>query len=327
MRILITHQSALLLARWRHHIAAFNADMDVLVAATLTDAYNLAEHQVPDCVVIDEALANVAEFELLASLLGIMRIACLVVSQDDGCHGIHPLHRNVRVIAEQALGAEIKMAIQRVEAAGQPLLNDQHPPGTPATYAPDRLILVGASTGGIDALLTVTRHFDRHCPPTLIVQHTGGRFSSSLIRLLNAACSSNVTAAKDGMPLERGHIYLAPDDQAHLMLSAQRNAQIVLRRDAAVSGHRPSVDALFRSAIPRAPKISAALLTGMGKDGAAGLTELRAAGAHTIGQDRQTSVVYGMPRVAMEMGGVCAQLPITDIGPALLRSCLVKGRA
>ena len=84
---------------------------------------------------------------------------------------------------------------------------------------------------------------------------------------------------------------------------------------------------LFSSAQRYATHVTAALLTGMGKDGAAGLTQLRAAGAYTIGQDQNTSVVYGMPRVAMEMGGVCKQLPIEKIGPALLQACRTTARA
>lgn len=325
MKILIAHQSKLLLARWRHQVAIIAAGMDVLEASTLTDAYNLAEHQVPDCVVIDEAMANRAEFELLASLFGIMNIACVVVSSDVSAACSHPLFRGILIVPQQALGDEVKRAIQQAKSTGRSAQTNQQPSVIRPTLDQNRLILIGSSTGGIDALMAVTQHFDQQSPPTLIVQHTGGRFSKSLIRLLNAASPATVRAAENGMPLEHGYIYLAPNDQAHLMLAPQEKPHIALQRDAAVTGHRPSVDALFKSALPFAAQTSAALLTGMGKDGAAGLTQLRAAGAHTIGQDRRTSVVYGMPRVAMEMGGVCVQLSIDEIGPALLKSCLMKG--
>ncbi|WP_342071641.1 CheB methylesterase domain-containing protein [Yoonia algicola] len=196
-----------------------------------------------------------------------------------------------------------------------------------ADYDPQKLILIGASTGGIDALLTIVKHFDEHCPPVLIVQHTGGSFAKSLIRLLNSACCAVVTSAEDGMAAMNGHIYLAPDDQFHLTLAPRRRPFLHLQSGGQISGHRPSIDALFTSALPMAPRVSAALLTGMGKDGADGLTKLRRAGAHTIGQDQRTSVVYGMPRVAMEMGGVCEQLPLDTIGPALLNACLAEVRA
>lgn len=325
MKILIAHQSTLLLARWRHQVATLAAGIDILQASTLTDTYHLAEHQMPDCVVIDEAMANRAEFELLASLFGILNIACVIVSNDVRAAYSHPLFRGILIVPEQALNDEVKKSIQHAKLTVRSVQTNQqtsveHPP-----LEHDRLILIGSSTGGIDALMTVTQHFDQHSPPTLIVQHTGGRFSKSLIRLLNAASPATVRAAENGMPLEHGHIYLAPNDQAHLMLAPQDKPHIALQRDAAVTGHRPSVDALFKSALPFAAQTSAALLTGMGKDGAAGLTRLRAAGAHTIAQDPRTSVVYGMPRVAMEMGGVCVQLSIEQIGPALLKSCLMKG--
>ena len=97
--------------------------------------------------------------------------------------------------------------------------------------------------------------------------------------------------------------------------------------DTLISGHRPSIDALFSSAIGYDPHVVAALLTGMGRDGAQGLLALRHAGAVTLGQDEATSVVYGMPRMAMEMGAVTQQLPIQKIGPALLQACHAKARA
>jgi two-component system chemotaxis response regulator CheB len=187
-------------------------------------------------------------------------------------------------------------------------------------FDPRRIVLIGASTGGVDALTKVVRHFSDQCPPTLIVQHTGSSFTKSLIRLINGATDALVEEAAHGTALCPGHIYLPPDDQTHLCLSASGTICLDLMKGDLVSGHRPSIDALFNSARPYARHVSAALLTGMGRDGASGLTELRKSGAHTIGQDEKTSVVYGMPRIAHELGGVIEQLPIDKIGPALLRS-------
>ncbi|MEJ8561284.1 CheB methylesterase domain-containing protein [Yoonia sp. GPGPB17] len=326
MKYLIAHQSLLRLARIKYQVMALISDVDIIESSTLTDAYNLAEHAEPSCVVISQELAEQAEFELLASLFGIMNIICIVLTTGKQTPRAHPLFPGIRMVPE----LDLEDAIRRTARLSQPAQNQTHPAGKSPTvaenYDHNRLILLGASTGGIDALLMVTQCFDHRCPPVLIVQHTGGSFAASLIRLLNAASPANVIAAADNMALSPGHMYLAPDDQAHLVVAAGRQRHLALRKNAPISGHRPSVDALFNSAIPQAPKVSAALLTGMGKDGAAGLTKLRHAGAHTIGQDRQTSVVYGMPRVAMEMGGVGAQLPIQEIGPALLKSCKVKQR-
>jgi two-component system chemotaxis response regulator CheB len=225
---------------------------------------------------------------------------------------------------------DISSTLCRARASSKPKLSCSKPAKKERSeshpFDPRHVILIGASTGGIDALLKVIKTFDITCPPILIVQHTGGQFAKSLIRLLDGACRAKVLTAIDGMALAAGSIYLAPDDQSHMVLSANAKPRIRLDQSATLSGHRPSIDALFTSATNIAPHVSAALLTGMGKDGAAGLTELRSNGAYTIGQDEQTSVVYGMPRVAMEMGGVCEQLPLNSIGPALLRSCKAKVR-
>jgi two-component system chemotaxis response regulator CheB len=183
-----------------------------------------------------------------------------------------------------------------------------------------QIILMGASTGGVDALLQILRHFTPSCPPTLIVQHTGRQFAQSLTRLLDGATQANVVAAQDGEPLERGCVYLSPSTEHHLCLARNQPFRIVLCQDSPRMGHRPSVDALFESAVPHAANVTAAILTGMGKDGAQGMCSLRQAGAQTIGQDESTSIVYGMPRVAHALGGVGRALPIVEIGPALLRA-------
>ncbi|MEL6639795.1 MAG: CheB methylesterase domain-containing protein [Pseudomonadota bacterium] len=327
MKVLIAHQSLLRLSRVKHRVMALIDGVDIREAASLTDTYHLAEHAEPHCVIIAEELAEKPEFELLASLFRIMEISCIIMTDSPDATHIHPIFPDIRVVPDHALEDAIRQTVRLAPSAPNPSAPDKRPARDTETYDPERLILIGASTGGIDALLTVTRHFDHQSPPVMIVQHTGGSFAKSLIRLLDGASPAKVIAASDGMPLSLGHVYLAPDDQAHLAITPRRNPHIALHHDAAVSGHRPSVDALFSSAVPQAAKVSAALLTGMGKDGAAGLTKLRQAGAYTIGQDRKTSVVYGMPRIAKEMGGVCAQLPIQQIGPALLKSCKVKQSA
>ena len=187
-----------------------------------------------------------------------------------------------------------------------------------------RVILIGASTGGVDALLRVLSHFSEKCPPTFIVQHTGGNFTNSLIRLLDSATDARVCGAQNGMAVEKGKIYLSPSDRVHLTIETEDVPKVALCATAPVLGHRPSVDALFFSAVPIAPRVTAALLTGMGCDGAAGIEALNTAGADTFGQDETTSLIYGMPRKAKELGGIQVELPINDIGPALLKSAQTK---
>lgn len=190
-----------------------------------------------------------------------------------------------------------------------------------AGFDGQRILLIGASTGGVEALTQVLSTFPADCPPTLIVQHTGGGFTKGLTRLLNRGCAAHVMEAREGHVPRPGEVLMPPGNAAHLEIAPARGGAVHLRHGPPVSGHRPSVDALFLSALPWAGRVTAALLTGMGRDGAEGLLALRQAGAETFGQDAETSVVYGMPRVAFELGAVGQQLPLSAIGPALMASC------
>lgn len=181
-----------------------------------------------------------------------------------------------------------------------------------------RIVLIGASTGGVDALSHVLWNYPEDCPPTVIVQHTGQSFGVSLAKLLAQRCPAEVVLATSGMDLSPGRVCLVAGTPGHAVLTGPGCRRIDLVDDAPVNGHCPSIDRLFQSAIPIAPQVEAALLTGMGSDGAMGLLALRNAGAGTVSQDEASSVVYGMPRVAWEVGAADRQLPIDRIGPALL---------
>lgn len=189
-----------------------------------------------------------------------------------------------------------------------------------STAPPNRLVLIGASTGGVDALLSVLASFSANCPPTLIVQHTGSGFGESLVGLLNRQCQAHVQLASGTTALRPGLILVGAGTKQHLVLENAKSWRAGLSGDAAISGHLPSVDALFQSAVSMAGKVTAALLTGMGRDGANGLKALRDAGAFTIAQNEATSVVYGMPRAAAELDAADLVLPLDDIGPALLKT-------
>ncbi|CUH82420.1 CheB methylesterase domain-containing protein [Tropicibacter naphthalenivorans] len=188
----------------------------------------------------------------------------------------------------------------------------------PNQRSDDPIILIGASTGGIDALLKVLADFGEDCPPTLVVQHTGRGFGESLANLLDKKCKAKVTLAQEEGPIQIGKVIIGAGSQAHLVIKNAPSLMYKLTDFGNVSGHMPSVDALFDSATHLGPRIRAALLTGMGRDGAEGLRKLRLAGAKTIAQDEESSVVYGMPRAAMENGGVELCLPLDKIGAALL---------
>jgi two-component system, chemotaxis family, protein-glutamate methylesterase/glutaminase len=183
----------------------------------------------------------------------------------------------------------------------------------------DRIVAIGSSTGGVEALITVLSRFPADCPPTVITQHMPPGFTRSFAERLNRLCQPTVAEAKDGAPLLSGHVYLAPGGEQHLEVVGAAQFRCRLQNGDTVNGHRPSVDVLFHSvAKVVGPRGVGAILTGMGRDGAQGLLAMREAGAMTVGQDEASCVVYGMPKVAFEIGAVQRQASLERIASALL---------
>lgn len=181
------------------------------------------------------------------------------------------------------------------------------------------LVAIGSSTGGVEALLTVLNNYPANCPPTVITQHMPAAFTASFAARLGRACNAKVYEARDGDVLEPGKVYVAPGGATHLEVSRSAGLRCRLTDGDPVSGHRPSVDVMFKSvASVMGDKAVGVILTGMGRDGAQGLLAMRQAGARTIGQDESTCVVYGMPRAAYEMGAVEKQMSLSAIGSAIL---------
>jgi two-component system chemotaxis response regulator CheB len=186
-----------------------------------------------------------------------------------------------------------------------------------------KILLIGASTGGVEALKTVLMDMPPDCPPTLITQHMPERFTAAFASRLNRECPMTVYEATDGQRVVPGCVYIAPGGAHHLELAREGTAWVCKFNDGPpVSGHRPSVDVLFRSGARIAgSKAIGVILTGMGKDGADGLLEMRKAGASTLGQDEASSLIYGMPRVAFERGAVERQFALTDLAGAIVERC------
>ena len=184
------------------------------------------------------------------------------------------------------------------------------------------IVAMGSSTGGVEAVMTILTTFPEHCPPTVITQHMPESFTGSFAARLDKLCAPKVSEAKDGAPLEAGHVYIAPGGAAHLEVAGSKTRICRLRADEKVNGHRPSVDVLFESVTELYGKRAVGvILSGMGRDGAAGLLTLREAGARTLGQNEKTCVIYGMPKVAFELGAVERQLPLSRISNAILELC------
>jgi len=184
-----------------------------------------------------------------------------------------------------------------------------------STGAPREVIVIGSSTGGPEALKVLLKMFPITSPPILLVQHLPGQFASTFVERLNQDCPLRVKLAEDKEKLKRGHIYLAPGSKHLKVISEGLVLKTELVDWAEVNGHKPSVDVLFNSAAAlKAPfRVVASLLTGMGKDGAMGLKKLKDQGHFTIAQNEETSVVFGMPKEAIELGGATKVLPLTSI--------------
>ena len=164
--------------------------------------------------------------------------------------------------------------------------------------------------------------FPADCPPILITQHMPPRFTDAFAQRLNRELAMGVCEAKHDQPIEPGNVYIAPGAH-HLEIGRQgTHYRCVLSDSAPVSGHRPSVDVLFRSAARVVGHTAiGVILTGMGKDGAEGMLELRKTGAVTLGQDEDSSLIYGMPRAAFECGAVSQQFSLDRMASAILDAC------
>lgn len=171
-----------------------------------------------------------------------------------------------------------------------------------------KLVAIGASTGGVEALKAFLAQFPRNSPGMIIVQHMPENFTKQFAERLNGICEMDVKEAKDGDTVNIGEILLAPGNLHMVLRRSGHKYYVQLGGGEKVSGHRPSVDVMFNSV----SKVAGAnavgvILTGMGSDGAKGLLNMRNAGAMTFGQDQKSSTVYGMPKVAYEIGGVIKQ--------------------
>jgi two-component system chemotaxis response regulator CheB len=158
----------------------------------------------------------------------------------------------------------------------------------------------------------------------VITQHMPAVFTASFAARLNRVCAAQVEEARDGARLAPGRIYLAPGGDTHLEVGSKATPMCRLTQGDPVNGHRPSVDVLFESIARLGRPVMGVILTGMGKDGAKGLLTLREAGARTLGQDEASCVVYGMPRVAFEIGAVEKQVSLPRMASAILNLCAAE---
>ena len=221
--------------------------------------------------------------------------------------------------------------IEKIHAAAKANMSPHGKAADPAEiklipFTPDKafhpIIAIGSSTGGVEALRDIFAALPANCPPIVMTQHMPEQCTPSFAARLNALSQVEVTEATEGAILKTGHAYLARGNQ-HLSI-AKVGSALVCRLDSnpAVSGHRPSVDVLFNSVAEAVGKNAiGVILTGMGKDGAAGMLHMRQRGAYTIGQNQTSCIVYGMPKAAQMIGAVEIELPLSDIAGHMLEVC------
>ena len=189
----------------------------------------------------------------------------------------------------------------------------------PRLSAAGRIVAVGASTGGVEALQELLTALPANSPPILVTQHMPAGFTASFARRLNEQCSMSIVEASDGRQVMPGHVYIANGSRHLELCRSGAHFYCRLHDGPQVSGHRPSVDVLFASVAAAAgDNAIGVILTGMGQDGAAGLLKMRKAGARTFGQDETSCLIYGMPKAAKLMGAVETEKPLSKLAGEII---------
>ena len=222
------------------------------------------------------------------------------------------------------LSSKIKVASNAHVSAGQPVRKPVASGFPPALLqkanAANTILAIGASTGGTESILQVVKDLPANTPGIVIVQHIPPVFSNMYAQRLNNLCTMSAKEAEDGDRVERGKIIVGAGEYQLRLCRDAKGYYVRSQKGPRVNGHCPSVDVLFQSVAETAKKNAVGvILTGMGSDGAKGLLQMRQAGAYTIGQDKESCVVYGMPMVAYQLGAVAKQLPLDQIGGEMIR--------
>ncbi|MEM9838437.1 MAG: chemotaxis response regulator protein-glutamate methylesterase [Pseudomonadota bacterium] len=331
IRVLIIDDSATMRGLMGH---ALERDADLEVVGFAGDAYGAREAIKtldPDVVTLDIEMPGMDGLTFLGKLMRLRPLPVVVVtSKTEHAEQIeiaalelgaaHCLFKPAGV-AGTSLFKDLPQKVKQAAAEGGTSPQAPEPNVDQSSFDPRKAIFLGASTGGVDALISVLRNFPERCPPVVIVQHMPQKFLPLFAQRLNGSCAANVVVGRGGERLEIGKIIVAGAGQ-HLRLG-RKDPMVCMAEDGPpVNGFRPSVDVLFESAAEGFGKRAVGgLLTGMGRDGAKGLLAIRNAGGLTIAQDEATSVVYGMPRMAVEMQAVDKTLPLPKIADALLGAC------
>ena len=317
----------------------------VTVAADPLIAMEKMKKSLPDVVLLDLEMPRMDGMTFLRKLMGESPLPVVICSgltgpnTDSAIHalengavdiitkpkiGVRGFLEESAVLLEDTVRAAAAARIRRSRRHPVPPANlhskENHSHLQTESKQKEKIISIGASTGGTEALLHLFERMPQDCPGIVAVQHMPEGFTAAFARRLNDNCAIEVREAADGDQLVPGRAYIAPGNRHTYVRRMGPTYFLEVRDGALVSRHRPSVNVLFRSVAQAAgPNALGVLLTGMGDDGADGLLEMKRANAFTIAQDEATCVVFGMPREAILLGAVKEVLPLHRIPQAMLR--------
>lgn len=311
-------------------VKTLNADPGITVVATARDPYEardaIIEHK-PDVMTLDIELPRMSGIEFLKKLMPQHPLPVVVISSLSNkvfdamnagavefvAKPVNATREKLEAFMKNELTVKIKIA--SIAKVGSWKKAPIEVPSEHIAVTKDQIIAIGASTGGTEAIAAVLKEFDTDIPGVVIVQHMPPGFTEMYANRLNEQCRVRVKEAKTGDIVVPGQVLIAPGGDAHMKIMKKDGIyQVVIRQGPKVNGHCPSVDVLFESVASVAKdKALGIILTGMGGDGAKGLLAMRNAGARTIGQDESTCIVYGMPKVAYDIGAVEYQEKLLDI--------------
>ncbi|MEL4106702.1 chemotaxis response regulator protein-glutamate methylesterase [Oscillospiraceae bacterium WX1] len=333
IRVLIVDDSAL----FRGVVSkGISADPDIVVVGTAIDPFDARDKIVetdPDVMICDVVMPRMDGIEFIRRLLPQYPLRVVVVSSQSEAvldamnAGAVDFVAKPDTTSGRSSGIFIADLIEKIKIASHaklPVVQSAAPPISksilqPVSTATKKLIALGASTGGTEAIFSVLSAIPANLPGIVIVQHIPPVFSRTFAERLNRTTRLRVKEAQTGDFVEPGTAFIAPGDKHLIVNKIGDKIRLECYVGEKVNGHCPSVDVLFNSvALSIGKDAVGVILTGMGADGAKGLALMRQKGARTIGQDEATSVVYGMPKVAFEIGAVEKQAPLDAIAQAIV---------
>jgi two-component system chemotaxis response regulator CheB len=346
--VLIVDDSALIRHVFRELLSEA-PDIEVLdTACDPLEAREKIKQLNPDVLTLDIEMPKMDGLSFLEKIMALRPMPVIMVStltQKGAGATIRALETGAFDYVSKPVGTQTRDGLQaikeelteKIRAASKANLKSSHSvqkTGAPSVLsfkppaASQRVIAIGSSTGGVEALRDIFLTLPANSPPIVMTQHMPHAFTGSFAARLNSLSQVEVSEATDGAKLQPGFAYLAPGNMHMKIIKKASGLYCALDDGPHVTGHKPSVDVLFESVATQIGQHAVGvMLTGMGKDGAQGMLKMREAGAYNVGQSASSCVVYGMPKAAMAAGAVHTELPLSEIAAHILNYCEGKENA